>query len=109
MASPSFTAQVNKDFGSYTAMITALDTSTMQVPGSGWGWLVYDTKISALDTTYTIDDDLLDPTLLPILNIDIVSVRICQIFLSSDTVVNSGSTHSSLVPQQIDPVERHRG
>ncbi|KAL8293385.1 hypothetical protein RQP46_000086 [Phenoliferia psychrophenolica] len=71
MASPSFAAQVTMDFGGYEGMITALNTETLSVPGSGWGWLVWDTKTDSLDTTYTIDDDLLDPTLLPILNIDI--------------------------------------
>ena len=75
MASPALAAQVTKDFGSYANMITALNAETMEVPASGWGWLVYDTKIKALDTTYTVDGALLEPTLLPIINIDIVRSR----------------------------------
>lgn len=65
-------------------------------PGAGWGWLVYDTKIKALDTTYTMNDDLLEPTLLPILNIDIVSSRPCRFVATNCFMFCSGSTHSSL-------------
>ncbi|KAK4700627.1 superoxide dismutase, Fe-Mn family, partial [Phenoliferia sp. Uapishka_3] len=71
LASKNFTTQVTKDFGSYANMIESLNDETAMVPASGWGWLVYDTKAKALDTTYTENEDLLDPTLIPLLTVDI--------------------------------------
>ncbi|KAK4699622.1 superoxide dismutase, Fe-Mn family, partial [Phenoliferia sp. Uapishka_3] len=72
LASTSFSTQVTKDFGSYASMISALNSQTALVPASGWGWLVWDTKVKALDTTYTVDEELLDSSLKPVLNVDIV-------------------------------------
>ncbi|KAL8292631.1 hypothetical protein RQP46_001243 [Phenoliferia psychrophenolica] len=70
-ASPSFAAQVTKDFGSFPKLIAALNAETLLVPASGWGWLAWDTNVKSLIVTRTNNQDLLDASLKPLLNIDI--------------------------------------
>ncbi|KAL8280577.1 hypothetical protein RQP46_006900 [Phenoliferia psychrophenolica] len=63
--------KVDKDFGGFANLLAALNAETLLVPASGWGWLAWDTVVQSLIVTFTNNKDLLDSTLLPLLNIDI--------------------------------------
>ena len=62
--------QINKDFGSFDALKSKLNTATAGIQGSGWGWLGYNKEAKRLEIATTANQDPLTH-LTPLLGIDI--------------------------------------
>lgn len=62
---------VNRDFGSLEEMIKEFNTATLGIQGSGWGWLVYDTKNKRLVITTTPNQDPVLSPYVPLIGVDI--------------------------------------
>jgi superoxide dismutase, Fe-Mn family len=69
------TKLIKATWGSYDAFISAFNTETAGIQGSGWGWLVYNRGTKSLEYRASANQDLItdqQPTgLVPLLNIDI--------------------------------------
>lgn len=63
---------LNKSFGSLEQFIDAFNKTALQLFGSGWCWLVYDTVINKLLIKTTTNQNIItDNNLIPILTIDV--------------------------------------
>jgi Fe-Mn family superoxide dismutase len=64
---------INSQYGSLDNLITAMNTASTGVQGSGWGWLGYDKTNKKLSIATTANQDPLEATtgLVPLLGIDV--------------------------------------
>uniref|UniRef100_A0A646QJ55 Superoxide dismutase n=1 Tax=Hemiscolopendra marginata TaxID=943146 RepID=A0A646QJ55_9MYRI len=64
---------IKRDFGSFDDFKTEITTLSVNIQGSGWGWLGFNTKRKLLQLASTPNQDPLFPTtgLVPLLGIDV--------------------------------------
>nr|WLL73868.1 superoxide dismutase [Trogoderma granarium] len=71
--SPKLCEAIKDCFGSFDEMKTELQTATIAIQGSGWGWLAYDSKTGCVKVVTCANQDPCEATtgMIPLFGIDV--------------------------------------